>query len=261
MEKLTIVKIGGQIIDDLQQLNAFLDDFAELEGYKILVHGGGKSAAKILRKLGIEPKMAGGRRITDEETLSVVTMVYGGLLNKNITAYLQAQSCNAVGMSGADADTVRAVKRPVRDIDYGFAGDVTTVNGKIIDALLQCGLTPVFCALTHDGKGQMLNTNADTIAAAIGGEMSAVYKVDLVYCFEKAGVLRDVQDDSSLIDLINTERYVSYKAQGVVSEGMIPKIDNAFDSLKEGAANVYITNFKALRSRAFEKGNGTRIVL
>ncbi len=260
MEKLTVVKIGGSIIDDQSKLNKFLKDFADLSGYKILVHGGGKSAGQILRRMGIEPKMSGGRRITDEETLRVVTMVYGGLLNKNIVARLQAENCLAIGMSGADANAILAEKRPVREIDYGFAGDVTQINGKIIGRLLKTELIPVFCALTHDGAGQILNTNADTIASAIGGAMSADFAVDLVYCFEKKGVLRDVRDDASLINEITKDNYERYKKNGAVSEGMIPKIDNAFESLNQGVKNVYITHFESLKNRTYENGSGTRIV-
>ncbi len=261
MEKLTVVKIGGQIIDDRIKLGAFLHDFAAISEPKILVHGGGKSAAETLRKMGIKPRMAHGRRITDEATLEVVTMVYGGLINKNITARLQAEKCLAVGMSGADGDTILAVKRPVRDIDYGFAGDVVRVNGHIIERILNSGLTPVFCALTHDGKGRLLNTNADTIAAVLAGELSKRFDVDLIYCFEKTGVLKNIDDDESLIRLINGENYAKYKEDGIISAGMIPKIDNAFDSLNQGVKNVYITHFETLKNRNFEKGRCTRITL
>jgi len=260
MEKLTIVKIGGQIIDDPQRLNSFLKDFSGLSGNKILVHGGGKSAGQVLRKMGIEPKMADGRRITDEETLAVVTMVYAGLLNKNIVARLQAENCLAIGMSGADADAILAEKRPVREIDYGFAGDITRVNSEIINRLLQNTLTPVFCALTHDGKGQILNTNADTIAAALAGALSKLYEVNLIYCFEKKGVLRDVSDENSVITLIHRHNYRQLKNEGAINEGMIPKIDNAFESLKNGVSDVYITHFESLKNRVYEKGQGTRIV-
>ena len=261
MRKLTIVKIGGQVIDNDEHLNKALEAFSELNGAKILVHGGGKSANRVLLEMGIEPKMIDGRRVTDKETLDVAVMVYGGLINKKIVARLQTFNCNALGMSGADADAILAVKREVGKIDYGFVGDVVRVNNEIIDKLLKVGLKPVFCALTHDGQGQILNTNADTIVASLGSALSERYSVDLVYCFEKNGVLRDQQIESSVIDFIDPKLYIEYKEKGVISEGMIPKIDTAFNSLKHGVENVYITNFQALMDRKYENGYGTRIIL
>ncbi len=211
---LSIVKIGGNIIENQGELSKFLKLFSEMEGPKILVHGGGKLATEIAKKIGVESKMIGGRRITDEEGLKVITMVYAGLTNKNIVAELQAKGCNALGMSGADGNAIRAHKRPVKDIDYGFAGDVDAVNEGLLAHLLTLGLTPVFCAMTHDGKGQLLNTNADTIASELAIGLAKLYQTTLYYCFEKNGVLRDVSDDNSVIKHIDTEIYKDLLEQG-----------------------------------------------
>lgn len=241
-QKLNILKIGGNIIEYDLELQKFLKLFAAMKGHKILVHGGGKKASELLAKLGIEPKMDGGRRITDEPTLDVAIMVYGGLTNKKIVAKLQALDCNAMGMSGADANAIRAHKRPVVDIDYGFAGDVDSVDSKKLVKILGIGLTPVFCALTHDKKGQLLNTNADTIASALAIGLSPIFDTVLNYCFEFDGVLYNTKDPSSLIQNINSESYQNLVADGVISEGMLPKMHNCFHALQHGVTEVRIGN-------------------
>ncbi|MEH6304429.1 acetylglutamate kinase [Olivibacter sp. CPCC 100613] len=242
MEKLSIVKIGGNIVEDQIALNTFTRAFANLEGRKILVHGGGKIASKLANELGIEAKMVNGRRITDLETLKIVTMVYAGLANKNIVALLQANDCDAIGLSGADGNTICAVKRPVKEIDYGFAGDITptSIHTKRIQGLIELGLYPVFSAITHNGEGQLLNTNADTIASALAVALAANYETALIYCFEKRGVLENIEDENSVITEINHTNYSVLKAQGVIADGMIPKLDNAFDAISKGVKKVVI---------------------
>ncbi|KPM32719.1 Acetylglutamate kinase [Croceitalea dokdonensis DOKDO 023] len=239
---LSIVKIGGHIIEDEHQLAQFLKAFSGIEGPKILVHGGGKKANQVLEQLGISPKMVSGRRITDADTLDVAIMVYGGLTNKKIVAQLQTMGCNALGMSGADANTIQAVKRPVEDIDFGFVGDVSGVSSSSITHLLNIGLTPVFCALTHDEHGQLLNTNADTIAAELAIGMSKHFDTTLYYCFELNGVLRDVTDTNSVIKKINAQSYKTLVHQGIIVAGMLPKIHNCFHALKNGVKEVRIGN-------------------
>jgi len=238
--KLTIVKIGGNIINDSNTLLSFLKDFSKIKGLKILVHGGGRKATEMANKLGLEPKMVDGRRITDEANLEVVTMIYAGLLNKNIVARLQESNCNAIGLTGADANLILSHKRVVKDVDYGFAGDVDTVNSSVIKILVDNYLTPVFCAITHDKKGQLLNTNADTIASEIASAMSGVFEVELIYCFEKKGVLADTNDDDSVIERIDSRSYLQLKQKGIIAEGMLPKIDNGFYALENGVAKVVI---------------------
>lgn len=238
--KLTIVKIGGNIINDSSALISFLKDFSKIKGSKILIHGGGRKATEMANKLGLKPKMVDGRRITDKANLEVVTMVYAGLLNKNIVARLQENNCNAIGLSGADANTISSHKRIVKDIDYGFAGDVDAVNSNVIKILVDNGLTPVFCAITHDKKGQLLNTNADTIASEIASAMCDVFDVELIYCFEKKGVLADTNDDDSVIERIDSRSYLQLKEKGIIAEGMLPKIDNCFYALQNGVAKVVI---------------------
>lgn len=242
MQPLTLIKIGGNIIDEPEALKGFLKSYAAIPGMKILVHGGGKIASHIGRKLGIEPKMAEGRRITDEQTLSVVTMVYAGLVNKTIVAGLQAEGLNAIGLCGADGNIIPAVKRPVREIDYGFAGDISpaAIGEKPLSVLLDNGLSPVIAPITHDGKGQLLNTNADTIAATVGQALGRLYEVTLFYCFEKKGVLRNPEDEDSVIFSINPQSYAQLKEQGIVSRGMIPKLDNAFSAMAGGVRRVHI---------------------
>ncbi|SFU37884.1 N-acetylglutamate kinase [Pustulibacterium marinum] len=244
--QLKVIKIGGNIIENETALEAFLTDFATIEGPKILVHGGGKLATQLAEKLGIETQMVEGRRITDAETLKVIIMVYGGFANKTIVAKLQAKDCNAIGLSGADGNAITAVKRPVKTIDYGFVGDIESVNSKTISALLESGLTPVFCAISHDGNGQLFNTNADTIASTIATGMSSLYDVALYYCFEKNGVMKDINDDDSVIEHINAENYQKLLDDKIIIDGMIPKLHNAFEALKQNVSKVCIGNTKMI---------------
>jgi len=262
MNKLFVIKIGGNVIDNSENLYEFLRNFAALPGEKILIHGGGKVATKISRDMGIEPKLLDGRRITDIQTLQVVTMVYAGLINKNIVAQLQAHGCNAIGLTGADGNMIRARKRPVKEIDYGYAGDMYdgSVNSHNIQRLIQAGFIPVFSAITHDGQSQLLNTNADTIASALAVAMSSLYETHLIYCFEKKGVLRDVTDEQSVIAKISSEEYNALKAENVVTEGMIPKLDNAFDAITSGVASVMIGDAKDLDQLSTSGALGTQLI-
>ena len=245
MKQLTIIKIGGNVIDNSENLHQFLLDFTALPGDKILVHGGGKIATELGESLGIEAKMVEGRRITDIETLRIVTMVYAGLINKNMVAQLQAKGNNAIGLTGADGNIIKAKKRPIIkvsptgedlegvEIDYGFVGDLdeNSVSSSTLANLLRAGLTPVLCAITHDGDTQLLNTNADTIASAIAVAMSSLYETRLVYCFEKKGVLKDVNDDNTVVRQIKSAEFEGLKADGTVAGGMIPKLYNAFEAI------------------------------
>jgi acetylglutamate kinase len=240
MQNLTIIKIGGNVIDDEAVLAKFLKKFAQIPEPKILIHGGGKIATRIAEKLGIETQMVEGRRITDKPMLEVAMMVYAGLVNKNITAQLQANACNALGLTGADLDLIRADKRPVEKINYGLVGDVKTVNQSQLDYLLKGKITPIFCALSHNGQGQILNTNADTIASAVAMAMSDLYAVNLVFCFEKKGVLLDVEDENSVINQLNAADYQVLKEKGAIHSGMIPKLDNAFAAIRAGVKKVII---------------------
>ena len=246
MEKLIIIKIGGNVIDSTEEFQKFLQDFSLIAGKKILVHGGGKIATELGKKLGIETKMIDGRRITDEETLKLVTMVYGGLINKNIVAQLQALQCNAIGLTGADANIISAKKRAVKDIDYGFVGDPEDIehSGQNLKLLIDGGLIPVIAPITHDTKGNILNTNADTIASTLAVGLSAVYDIELIYCFEKNGVLENINDGSSVIRSINSKKYAALKNKGIISGGMIPKLDNAFSALNKGVKKIFIGNSK-----------------
>ena len=228
---LTLIKIGGNIIDNPTELKQFLSDFSKIEGYKILVHGGGKSATKMAESIGLVPQMIDGRRITDAAMLDVVVMIYAGQINKNIVAQLQAKNTNAMGFSGADGNLIQSDKRNHPTINYGFVGDVKKVNTQLLETLLSNGIVPVFCAITHDAKGQLLNTNADTIASELAIALSEVFDVTLNYCFEKPGVLYDTEDDSSVIENINQELYSKLKAEKAIHSGMIPKLDNCFNSL------------------------------
>lgn len=261
VEKLYIVKIGGNVIDNTEKLHLFLKNFALLKGKKILIHGGGKIATQVADKLGLEVKMHNGRRITDQAMLEVVQMVYGGLVNKSIVSILQSLSCNAVGLTGADLNVIRAVKRPVKDIDYGFVGDVTQVNQKALSGLLENDFVPILAPLTHDGKGNMLNTNADTIASETAIAMSSMYQTHLLYCFEKKGVLKDVNDESSVIAWLNEKSYTEYLTQNVIFAGMIPKLDNAFSALKKGVAEVVILEADNLQNIEYQHFIGTKITL
>ncbi|MCF2558521.1 acetylglutamate kinase [Prevotella brevis] len=242
MEKITIVKVGGAVVEDEAQLTQLLKDFAAIEGKKVLVHGGGRRATKVAAALGIESKMVNGRRITDADMLEVVTMVYGGLVNKNLVARLQAAGVNALGLTGADIDVIRSHKRPIKDgIDFGFVGDVEKANGQILRTLINAGITPVMAPLTHDGQGHILNTNADTIAGETAKALAPYYDVTLIYSFEKKGVLSNPDDDNSVISEITREDFERYKADGTVAGGMIPKLDNAFDAIDAGVKRVIIT--------------------
>jgi acetylglutamate kinase len=247
-QKLSIIKIGGNVIENKTELAKFLTLFANLDGLKILVHGGGKLATQLATKLGIESKMVGGRRITDAETLEVITMVYAGLTNKNIVVQLQAQNCNAIGLSGADGNAIQAHKRPVKEIDYGFAGDVDGVNNSMISKLLSAELTPVFCAMTHDGNGQLLNTNADTIASELAIGMSELYDTTLYYCFEKKGVLMSIKDEDSVVEHINSETYQKLLTDGIIADGMLPKLENCFHALNKNVGKVCIGHPSMLNS-------------
>ena len=241
-EKLTIVKVGGAIVEDEAKLSQLLQSFSAIEGYKVLVHGGGRRATKVAAALGIESKMVDGRRITDADMLEVVTMVYGGLVNKNVVARLQAAGVNALGLTGADMNVIRSRKRPLKDgIDFGFVGDVEDTDGNRLKKVIDQGITPVMAPLTHDGKGHMLNTNADTIAAETAKALAKLYDVTLIYCFEKPGVLADPENSNSIIPTINQADFERYVAQGIISGGMIPKIENALQAVNAGVSRVIIT--------------------
>ena len=242
MEKVNVIKVGGAVVEDPSSLQTFLTQFASVEGLKVLVHGGGRSATAMAARLGIETKMLDGRRITDAPMLEVVTMVYGGLVNKNIVARMQAIGLDAIGLTGADLDSIRSDKRPSVPIDYGFAGDVRTVNGHALHTLLAAGFVPVMAPLTHDGQGQLLNTNADTIAAEVAKGLVPYYDVTLTFCFEKKGVLANPQDEDSVIPRIDRASYDALVADGTLSGGMLPKIHNAFAALDAGVTRVVITS-------------------
>jgi len=258
MEKLSIIKIGGNIIEDETSLNSFLELFSKVEGKKILVHGGGKRATAMASKLGIESKLFNGRRITDLETLKVITMVYGGLVNKNIVAKLQALQTNAIGLSGADINSIKSDKRSVKEIDFGFVGDVKEVASNSINTLIKADFTPVFCAITHDGNGQLLNTNADTITSQVAIGMSEIYETSIYYCFELNGVLRDINDKNSVVKDINSKTYQTLLKEGIIADGMLPKLENCFDALNNGVHTVNMGNTSMLTN---ENDNFTTITL
>jgi acetylglutamate kinase len=240
MDKLIIVKIGGNIIDDEQKLSSFLKDFAAISGRKILIHGGGKLATRLAEQMKVPQQMVDGRRITDSETLKIVTMVYAGYINKNIVARLQANGCNAIGLSGADGNVILAHKRVHPTLDYGFVGDVDAIDSSLLGNLLHQGLTPVLAPVTHDRKGQLLNTNADTIAQEAAKALSRLYDIELIYSFEKNGVLLDINDENSVIKQISARYYSELKTEGKIFAGMIPKLDNAFSALNSGVKKVII---------------------
>lgn len=242
MEHLKVIKIGGNVIDNPDALEAFLAKFATIAGAKILVHGGGAIASRTLKTMGIEPVMIEGRRVTDAATLQVVTAVYAGLVNKNIVATLQKYGCNAAGLSGADCNAIVSKKRPATPIDYGFVGDVESVNPQAFGMFLVGGIAPVVCAINHDGRGTLLNTNADTVASSIAIAMSKLYDTELVMCFEKNGVLYDKDDDNSVISQIDKSLFEQLKAEGKVNAGMLPKLKNAFDAIDAGVSKVVIKN-------------------
>ena len=241
-EKLTIVKVGGAVVEDEAQLARLLKDFSAIEGRKVLVHGGGRRATQVAARLGIESQMVGGRRITDSQMLEVVTMVYGGLVNKHVVACLQAEGVKAVGLTGADADIMRSHKRPLKDgVDFGFVGDVDAVADDTLSQLIEQGLVPVLAPLTHDGQGTLLNTNADTIASEAAKALARRYDVTLIFSFEKKGVLSNPDDDESVIPVITRADFERYKADGTISGGMLPKIENALSAIEKGVGRVIIT--------------------
>lgn len=254
MEKLTVVKVGGKIVEERETLRNLLRDFSAIEGYKVLVHGGGRSATKLAARLGIESKMVNGRRITDADMLSVVTMVYGGLVNKNIVAGLQALEVNALGLTGADMNLMRSDKRPVAEVDYGFVGDVKEVNADLLASLIGQGIVPVLAPLTHDKQGNLLNTNADTIAGEAAKALAKHFELTLMFCFEKKGVLLDENDDESVIPEIDRSAFLQYVAQGIIQGGMIPKLENAYQAIDAGVKQVIIT-----QASEIHKGTGTRV--
>lgn len=258
-KRLLIVKIGGNIIDDEKRLFSFLADYASLSENKILVHGGGKLATRLAAQLDIPQQVVEGRRITDVDTLKIVTMVYAGYINKTIVAKLQSFDCNAIGLSGADGNSILAHKRAHSLIDYGFVGDVDAINSGLVITLLQQGLSPVFAPVTHDKQGQLLNTNADTIAKELATALSHVFEVTLVYSFEKAGVLVDLASDDSVIPVLDPALYKKYREEGNINEGMIPKLDNAFSALNSGVNKVIIGNAEKLKDLVSGK-KGTSIV-
>ena len=246
MEKITVVKIGGNVIDDPAVLKRFIADFAAMPGPKILVHGGGKVATRLAERLELKVQMVDGRRITDKGTLDVVTMVYAGLVNKQLVASLQAEGCNALGMSGADGNAVTARRRAPQPIDYGFVGDIEKVDSRLLGRLLEAGVTPVFCAIMHDGQGTLLNCNADSVASAIALGAAQIAPAELVFCFEKSGVLRDPDDETTLIREITAGSYAALKASGIVSKGMIPKVENALKAVANGVRSVTIKHSENL---------------
>jgi acetylglutamate kinase len=237
---LKVIKIGGDIIDDNKALLVFLKDFSNLKGPKLLVHGGGKSATDLAQKMGVEVKMIDGRRITDVHTLDIIVMMYAGKINKNIVANLQANQCNAIGFSGADGNSIISTKRPTTPVDFGFAGDVTQVNTEVLELLINQNITPVFCAITHDTNGQLLNTNADTIASELAIALAKTYQTELYYCFEKSGVLRDINDEFSVIESITPDNVQELIQNKIISDGMLPKIQNSINAVDHKVNKVCI---------------------
>jgi acetylglutamate kinase len=250
-EKLTVVKVGGAVVEDEAQLAQLLKDFSAIEGRKVLVHGGGRRATQVAAKLGIESKMVGGRRITDADMLSVVTMVYGGLVNKNLVTRLQANGVNALGLTGADMNVIRSHKRPLKDgIDFGFVGDVDCVDGAILADFIEKNITPIMAPLTHDGQGNILNTNADTIASETAKALAPYYDVTLIFSFEKKGVLSNPDDDDSVIPTITRADFMRYREDGTISGGMLPKIENALAAVEAGVKQVIITLATAINGQS-----------
>ncbi len=241
-EKLLLVKVGGKVVENPEALNQLITDLSKLSGRKVLVHGGGVMATKTASALGIATTMVDGRRVTDDKMIDVVTMVYAGLVNKRVVCLLQSKGTNAIGLCGADMNVILSDKRPVTTVDYGWVGDVKKVDGKALSSLIESNVVPVLAPLTHDGKGHILNTNADTIAAETAKGLAPFYDVTLVFCFEKKGVLRDATDDDSVIPSLNHQDYEALKEQGVITDGMIPKLDNAFSTLQKGVREVVITH-------------------
>jgi acetylglutamate kinase len=261
MKKVYIIKISGNVLDDEIPLKQFIHDFAGIKEAKILVHGGGKLANDLANKLGIAQTMVNGRRITDTETLKITTMVYAGLINKQLVATLQSKKNNAIGLSGADLNMIMAQKRPVVEVDYGFVGDILndTINTPVLSNFLEQKIVPVFSAITHDGKGQLLNTNADTIASEMAVALSKTYETHLIYCFEKKGVLKDVSDENSVIETMTKHEYHNFKNEGIISKGMIPKLDNAFTAIQKGVKEVVITHYSKLLKTLQNNNAGTKL--
>jgi acetylglutamate kinase len=259
MKDLFVIKIGGNIIDDDGKLSAFLKAFASITEAKILVHGGGKIATDTGNKLGIESKYIKGRRITDDETIDLVTMVYGGLINKKIVAQLQAESCNAIGLTGTDANIILAKKRAFKEVDFGWVGDIETVDISLLNIFFEKSITPVFAPLTHDGKGNILNTNADTIASSLAVALSKEYKVKLIYCFDKKGVLQNMDDESSVVRFINKKKYAELLTEQKLFAGILPKIENAFAAIDAGVDAVIIGAAENLTENISEQNQGTLI--
>ena len=256
MEILRVIKIGGNIIDNPKSLDEFLDIFSKLKGPKILVHGGGKIASELAKKMDIPVKVTEGRRITDAHTLDLITMVYAGKINKMIVAKLQSKQCNAIGLTGADGNTIEATKRPVNTIDYGYVGDVSMVNIDTIKEFIETGKTPVFCAITHE-NGQLLNTNADTIASEIAIRFAEKHSVELYYCFEKSGVLKDINDETSVIKKIDTGSYQKLVNNGIIADGMLPKLNNCINAVNQKVNKVCIGKSETFFN---EKGGYTTII-
>ena len=249
-----MIKVGGKIVEEENTLRQLLKDFAAIEDHKVLVHGGGRSATKLAAELGVETKMVNGRRITDADMLRIVTMVYGGLVNKNIVAKLQALGVNALGLTGADMNLIRSEKRPVKEVDYGYVGDVKEVNAELLAGLIKQGIVPILAPLTHDKEGHLLNTNADTIAGEAAKVLAKYFEVTLMFCFEKKGVLMDENDDESVIPEIDREAFKKYVDEGIIQGGMIPKLENAFQAIDAGVKWVVIT-------QASEINNGTGTIV
>jgi acetylglutamate kinase len=262
MKKLYIIKIGGNIIDDPISLEKFLMDFSKIDDPKILVHGGGKIASELAERLGVSQALVDGRRITDAETLKITAMVYAGLVNKQIVALLQSHEVNAIGLSGADANFIRSEKRNVKEIDYGFVGDISTsgINSELLSVFLEMNLVPVFSAITHNGKGQLLNTNADTIASVLATALAMNYNVQLNYCFEKKGVLENIDEENSVIKTITKSKYKELLLNGAISKGMIPKLDNAFQAIQNGVQSVVIAHVDELINTTKNEHAGTTLI-
>lgn len=260
-KSVKVIKIGGKVIEDEQLLDGFLKSFAELDFPKVLIHGGGRTASEISEKLGIEPQMIEGRRKTDEDTLDVVLMVYGGLVNKKIVSILQGYHCNALGITGADGNIIRSIRRPPEPFDLGFVGDIQEVNAPLLKSWIEQDVTPVIAPLTHDREGQMFNTNADSIAGHVAAALGKIMPVELVFCFEKKGVLKDPEDDESYIPTITQAEFPKMKEDGIVSEGMIPKLESAFATLEEGVQQVTIAHHGSLPYLGKKNFEGTIIRL
>lgn len=262
MKKVYIIKISGNVLDEVEALKQFIHDFSSIQEPKILIHGGGKLANELAHKLGITQTMVNGRRITDAETLKITTMVYAGIINKQLVASLQAKQNNAIGLSGADLNLILAQKRPMVEVDYGFVGDIENngINTPVLSNFIEQGIIPVFSAITHDGKGQLLNTNADTIASTIAVALSETYETHLIYCFEKKGVLKNVSDENSVIKTMTKQEYLDFQNEGIISKGMIPKLDNAFSAIQKGVKEVVITHHNELLNTIQNDYRGTKLI-